>query len=128
MRGRATAHGWVECRSMPIRREVEEFARLGPLPPISASAEAIQKHQIALLAIRGPLSAEEAELLLASFGPDDCYGLAWTLVHLIESAAGMGQFDTPGSSANEWWRRLWERRQRKGPVNLDGSESPPASP
>lgn len=38
--------------------------------------------------IKSPLTDEEACALVGTFGPDDCFGLAWTLLHLIESAPG----------------------------------------
>lgn len=35
-----------------------------------------------------PLTEEEAVALLVCFGPDDAFGLAWTLLHLIEATPG----------------------------------------
>jgi len=94
---------------------VEEFVALGPLPDASADEGLIAKHQEALSRIARPVSAEEAIVLLGTFGPDDCYGLAWTLLHLIESAPGGAPLKSePSSSDNEWVRLLWERAQRAG--------------
>ncbi|MFG2970298.1 hypothetical protein ACGFZS_44220 [Streptomyces sp. NPDC048288] len=31
------------------------------------------------------MTAEEAEALVACFGPDDGHGVAWTVLHLIET-------------------------------------------
>jgi len=64
--------------------------------------------------ITRPVSREEAFALLACFGPDDSYGLAWSLLHLIETApGGVLIAEKPAESENEWIRRLWARSHRK---------------
>ena len=99
--------------AMPIRPEVSEFVALGPLPAASASEEVIARHERSLASIQGPVSDDEAALLITSFGPDDCYGVAWTLLHLIESApGGVPVAAEPALDANEWLRRLWARSHR----------------
>jgi hypothetical protein len=50
------------------------------------------------------VSGEEAGALARLFGPDDCFGLAWTLVHLIESAPEY--LDHLPVHENEWISRL----------------------
>jgi hypothetical protein len=98
---------------MSVRPEISEFAALGPLPGSSASEELIAKYERCLARISGPVSDDEATLLVHSFGPDDCYGLAWTLLHLIESAPGGTPLkEQPASGANEWLQRLWARSHR----------------
>jgi hypothetical protein len=98
---------------MSIRREVEDLIALGPLPDTSADEEVIAPHQVRLQKINRPVSQEEAVLLIRLFGPDDCYGLAWTLLHLIESApGGVPLWAKPSASDNEWLHRLWERSHR----------------
>jgi hypothetical protein len=71
-----------------MRETVENFLARGPLPCEAAPPEQIKRHQDALQAITQPVSLPEANALAQMFGPDDCFGLAWTLVHLIESAPG----------------------------------------
>jgi hypothetical protein len=91
-----------------LRHEVERLVALGPLPDEEADASRIEQFQRALEAIAAPVSTEEAERLITVFGPDDCFGLAWTLLHLIESAPKSPIRAAPASGANEWIRRLWE--------------------
>ena len=56
------------------------------------------------------MTDEEAKLLLGSFGPDDCFGLAWTLLHLIETAPGARHLVVePSATDNEWIQSLWRR-------------------
>ena len=47
------------------------------------------------------------KLLIATvFGPDDCYGLAWTLLHLIETAPGALTARYGQNSENSWVQLL----------------------
>lgn len=94
---------------MTIRRTVTDFLAAGPLPDEEASAEAIQRSQDLLEQIQGPVTDEEAAALLAGFGPDDCYGLAWTLLHLIETAPGAQSAEYPADSDNPWIQTLRRR-------------------
>jgi hypothetical protein len=98
-----------------VRESVIEFVKLGPLPDSSASAEKIALHQVRLARIKPPVTDEEAELLAKCFGPDDCFGLAWTLLHLVESAPGRIPIKSrPSPQDNEWLRLLWDRSHRTG--------------
>lgn len=97
-----------------IRGDVQALADLGPLPSSDASEEEIARHEEALGNITKPLSQDEACMLLRSLGPDDCFGLAWTLMHLIESAPSPPVTQDPGPESNEWLRRLWQRQRDEG--------------
>ena len=68
--------------------------------------------QEALDRISRPVSSQEAAALLTCFGPDDCFGLAWSLLHLIETAPEPVVTEEPDASANQWIRRLWDRANR----------------
>jgi hypothetical protein len=69
-----------------IREQIRELANLGPLPDSEADADRIVIYEDLLASISPPVTDEEAGLLVKTFGSDDCYGLAWTLLHLIETA------------------------------------------
>ena len=95
---------------MTVRQGVRDFVNLGPLPDSSASVEMIAKHEEYLTRIARPVTDEEAEVLVQCFGPDDCFGLAQTLLTIIETAPGGSPVkEHPGDTANEWIMRLWER-------------------
>jgi hypothetical protein len=99
---------------MVVRRTVGDFVSLGPLPDESSGEATIAQYQSYLVRIEPPVTDDEAALLVGSFGPDDCYGLAWTLVHLIESApSGSPIRAEPATTSNEWLRRLWRRSQKE---------------
>ena len=94
-----------------IRESVRTFVAAGPLPDEDATAEEIDRRSDQLDAIMRPVSDEEAALLLTTFGKDECYGVAWTLLALIETAPNVAVADQPGDDANEWIRMLWRRVQ-----------------
>jgi len=78
-----------------MRDEVSELVRLGSLPPESSQGTAIAERQALLEQITPPLSLSEARALAGILGPDDCFGLAWSVVHLIESAPGWSTSHIP---------------------------------
>ncbi|MEV6018293.1 MULTISPECIES: hypothetical protein [unclassified Streptomyces] len=97
-----------------MRREVQTFVADGPLPDWDASEEEIDRRGQQLNAVLKPVTGEEAKALVACFGPDDCYGVAWTLLHLIETGPGPVLTTEPGPDANEWHQRLYDRAVNGG--------------
>jgi hypothetical protein len=69
-----------------LRKEVLELARLGILPNNRAGEALVSKYEILLASITPPITNDEARVLVKLFGTDDGFGLAWTLLHLVESA------------------------------------------
>lgn len=93
-----------------MRPEVHSFVADGPLPGWEASEEEIERRERQLSAIIRPVTSEEAAALATCFGPDDCYGLAWTLVHLIETAPGPPPWLAAlGCEAGDWAEVLQAR-------------------
>lgn len=93
-----------------MRPEVQTFVAAGPLPDWDADEEEIDRRVRQLEAISAPVTAAEAQALAACFGPDDCYGVAWSLLHLIETSPGPVPLVTPpGPDADDWHRTLWNR-------------------
>jgi hypothetical protein len=98
-----------------MRNAVTELIELGPLPSSdNPDIEKLKKYQELLESIQPPLSDEEAKSLIGLFGPDECFGLAWSLLHLIESAPGWPLLESLEGSENEWVVRLRERAARAG--------------
>ena len=97
-----------------MKSEVQVFVADGPLPDEDASAEEIDARGTQLTAISRPVTAEEAQALLTCFGPDGCYGLAWSLLHLIETGPNPVLVTRPAPDANEWHHRLWQRAVNGG--------------
>lgn len=94
-----------------MRPEVVAFLKLGPLPSESADLAMIERAELALHSILPPLTEDEAEAVLACFGTDDCFGLAWSLVHLIESAPTAFPRVAPSETENAWLSVLYSRHQ-----------------
>ncbi|MFC8920648.1 hypothetical protein ACGF5F_15330 [Streptomyces sp. NPDC047821] len=93
-----------------MRAEVRTFVDEGPLPDWDADEKDIDRRAGQLERIAPPVTREEAAALASCFGPDDCYGVAWTLVHLVETAPGpLPAPERPGPEAGDWARTLWAR-------------------
>lgn len=101
---------------MPIRDEVHQLAALGPLEPEDTIEQGkLESLERLLDQISRPVSDDEARALLSLFGPaDTCYGLAWTLVHLIETAPGWPLWDALQRTENYWIRHLRSTAENAG--------------
>ncbi|MDV5143340.1 hypothetical protein R1T08_03220 [Streptomyces sp. SBC-4] len=90
--------------------DVHAFVADRPLPDWDADEKEIDRRNKQLVAVSRPFTAEEAHALAAGFGPDDCYGVTWSLAHLIETGPGpVPRVTRPGSSSGEWQHTLWNR-------------------
>mgnify|MGYP007091070975 FL=1 len=106
-----------------IRPEIEELERLGPLPADDDDYPGIDRKlfdvEHLLAAVDPPVTVEEARVLAALFPRDGgtCYGLAWSLLHLIETLGvdDLGAVVTGVNSAQ--WRKMFEQR-------LENAEDP----
>jgi len=96
-----------------VRTEVEELAKLGPLPSEN-EAEVAQLKRIEGLyrAIAKPITDHEARILVELFGPDGCYGLASSFMHLIETAPGWPLKECLQQLNNDWKVELRNRAIR----------------
>jgi hypothetical protein len=98
---------------------VVELEKLGPMPSsdkaINENLDNLVDHYAALIeSIHKPINDDEARVLVKLFGPDECFGVAWSLLHLVESAPGWPVLDCLEDVGNEWIRRLRERAIRGG--------------
>lgn len=107
-----------------IRPEIEELERLGPLPADDDDYPGIDRKlfdvEHLLAAVDPPVTVEEARVLAALFPRDGgtCYGLAWSLLHLIETLGvddGLREV-VPGVDSAQW-RKMFEQR-------LENAEDP----
>jgi hypothetical protein len=96
---------------MTIRKAVEDLVRAGALPSeAEASPDELEKWKHLLEAVEAPVSDAEAQALVGVFGPDGCFGLAWSVLHLIETAPSALTATYSQNSRNEWVELLEERR------------------
>ncbi|MFF4309555.1 hypothetical protein [Streptomyces sp. NPDC001507] len=93
-----------------MRREVQAFIADGPLPDGNADEQEIDRRVRQLESISAPVTPDEAQALATCFGPDECYGVAWSLLHLIETSPGPVPLVTlPDPDAHDWHHTLWNR-------------------
>jgi hypothetical protein len=98
-----------------VRNQVERLVKMGPLPSEQESIRnttPVEKYQQLLLSIAPPLTDEEACALTAIFGIDGCFGLGWTLLHLIETAPNWPIEESLRDVENEWIATLKNRAER----------------
>jgi hypothetical protein len=70
-----------------MRDEILKLVRLGTLPSgEGVDMELLKYVQELITKIEAPISDQEAEEMVKIFGDDDCFGLSWTAIHLIETA------------------------------------------
>ena len=105
-----------------VRQPIAELIAMGSFPSSKDVnlAEIKRQEELLNLIIR-PVSDAEAKELIKLFGPDDYFGLAWTVVHLIESAPHWPLEDCLFTNNNEWMTRL-KARSLQG--NVKGDSSP----
>lgn len=98
-----------------MRTEIQHLVQLGPLPSEGdVSVDRVEIIEKELRAVTKPVSNEEARALVKLFGADSCYGLAWSMLHLIETAPDWPLVDCLSNLKNEWVASLRDRAIRGG--------------
>jgi len=98
-----------------IRKEIEEMSSLGPLPSEDdPDVEVLKRYDTLYRAIIKPITDQEARTLVKLFGHDGCFGLASSIMHLIETAPGWPLDDCLTDLENEWIVELRDRCIRGG--------------
>lgn len=100
---------------MIIRKEIEEMRELGPLPSEdSRDVALLKKYDNLYRSIAKPITDDEARVLVKLFGQDGSFGLASSLMHLIETAPGWPMEDCLRDQDNEWIVEMRNRAIRGG--------------
>ena len=98
-----------------MRLTVVALRNLGPFPPEGvASLDQMREHERLYRAIDRPVTNEEASALVRLFGPDDYFGLAASLMHLIETAPYWPIEECLRDISNPWVNELRTRAVRGG--------------
>jgi hypothetical protein len=93
-----------------MQQAISALLGFGPLPcSATATVPTMQAFEEQLSRVQTPITDEEACALVKLFGPDDCFGLAWTLLYLIETAPGWPVQGVLDGLEGEWSDRLRER-------------------
>jgi hypothetical protein len=72
---------------MEVRSEVTKLKELGVMPNHDDSVEdiVIENFESLLGSLGKSINKDEGEILIQIFPKESCYGLEWTLLHLVES-------------------------------------------
>lgn len=93
-----------------MRPLIADITSRGTLPSEEeATDEELESLTELLEQVPLPLTDEEALALAQTFGPDDCYGLAWTVLHMVETAPHALTLDH--SQVSSPWRETLVERQ-----------------
>lgn len=93
-----------------MQRPINDLVRLGLLPNSQErSIERLRTFQTLIAAVRKPITDEEACALVSLFGTDEAFGLAWSVLHLIETAPGWPIWNVLSDPDNEWVALLAHR-------------------
>jgi hypothetical protein len=90
-----------------MRSSIEKIRTLGVMPgDATADDQAVKRWEEAVGSIELPVSCEEATVLMGALPHDEssCFGLAWTMLHAIETAPGYGVDFVEQSAAVGPWR------------------------
>ena len=98
-----------------MRACVIELVELGRLPEEAyATAPELDAFEAAIKAIGLPISDAEAVALLPVFpsGEGSCFGLAWSLLHVVETAPGWPCQAAQLNRSNPWIYSMLQRAAR----------------
>jgi hypothetical protein len=94
---------------------VTRLATLGTLPAeTNASPSALREREELVAQVKPPITNDEARMLVRLLGDaeDSCFGLKWTMLHLIESTPGWPLRDA--LDGDKPWQRLLADRASIG--------------
>ena len=98
-----------------MRIELRQLLALGPFSSESDAALDILEQQDALVrALEAPATEEEARAAMSLFGADSCFGLAWGVVHFVESAPSWPIWECLADDASYWAGVMRERSRNAG--------------
>jgi hypothetical protein len=101
---------------MSLSKEIERLLELGRLPNENDDIPDgfLEEYEQLLALIKKPVSREDAAELVKLFPDISCFGLEWTILHLIESCEGWPIDEVINSCPSaEWKNTLCERVSNK---------------
>lgn len=101
---------------LPMQPAIVKLLEMGPFPvgDINTEPELTDAYQWLIESIQRPVTDDEARALITLFGPDDFFTLAWSLIHLIETAPGWPLRDCLEDTSNEWVQYLKRYAENAG--------------
>lgn len=103
-----------------MRPEIRRLVELGRLPSEDdADIEKLRKYEVEYRGITRPITDEEAMALVGLSGDDGCFGLASSLMHLVETAPGWPIKNCLSDTDNPWILELKNRAIRGGVLSAE---------
>ena len=100
---------------MKIRPEVQVLVDMGQLPSaMTADSDALEAFDHAVGEVIPPVTVDESLALARLLGPDECFGLGWSLIHLIETAPDWPVTLAQISCEPYWLDLLMQRARNAG--------------
>lgn len=81
---------------MKIRTEIIKLKELGKMPnhdDDTVEDDIIDQFENLLGSIEKPVNKDEAEILVKLFPKESCFGIEWTLLHVVESVFKLIDFE-----------------------------------
>ncbi|MET3109408.1 hypothetical protein AAKU67_004389 [Oxalobacteraceae bacterium GrIS 2.11] len=98
-----------------IRPEIQQMIELGSFPSEDeATTEHLRQLETLFRSVVRPISDDEANELVKLFGTDGCFGLASSVMHLIETAPSWPIKNCLTDLNNPWVVELQNRAIRGG--------------
>jgi len=97
-----------------MRTTVAKLVALGALPmETTATVPVLEAFEVALGEVQAPLTLEEASALVSILPRDEssCFGAAWTVIHLIETAPDWPSKELSSLPSSPWIEMLRQRSQ-----------------
>jgi hypothetical protein len=97
-----------------MRPEVSNLVSKGPVPSAQGGVPQIKEWQEAFEKIKPPISDDEAKALIGLFpaSDDDCFGLAWSLIHVVETCPHWPLRECLQDTDKPWLARLRQRSSK----------------
>jgi hypothetical protein len=97
-----------------VQQPIEQLLTFDPLPSSSSDdLTNLKQIQDLIQTIKHSVSDEEARALVKLFVPDDCFDLAWSILHLVKTAPSWPLADCLEDKRNEWIQTLKRRTENK---------------
>lgn len=98
-----------------MREEIKKLVSKGVLPAEGvANIEDLKSIELAISLIDAPLSDDEAKALVSILGVDECFGIAWSILHLVETAPHWPIKECLTETNNTWISILIKRAKNAG--------------
>jgi hypothetical protein len=98
-----------------VRAPYAELVRRGVFPDERDAGPAeVSQREAMVRALPTPPMEEETRALVPLFGNDSFFGLAWSLLHLIEADPAWPYWDELTDLSNPWRARLYRRLVNAG--------------